>query len=46
MIARASGRSTFPQIFVGAVHVGGYDDLYVLDEAGRLDRLLATGEQN
>lgn len=40
MIAR-SGRSTFPQIFVGEAHVGGCDDLYALDEQGRLDALLA-----
>jgi glutaredoxin 3 len=43
MIARSNGRSTFPQIFVGGVHVGGYDDLYALDREGRLDGLLATG---
>jgi glutaredoxin 3 len=41
MIARANGRSTFPQIFIGATHVGGCDDLYALDEAGKLDPLLA-----
>lgn len=43
MIARASGRATFPQIFVGNVHVGGCDDLHELEEQGRLDGLLATG---
>jgi len=43
MIARA-GRSTFPQIFVGNVHVGGCDDLYELDAQGKLDGLLTTGE--
>jgi glutaredoxin 3 len=43
MIARANGRSTFPQIFVGDVHVGGSDDLHALDAAGKLDGLLATG---
>ena len=43
MIARANGRSTFPQIFVGDVHVGGSDDLHALEEQGRLDRLLSTG---
>jgi glutaredoxin 3 len=42
MIARAKGRSTFPQIFIGATHVGGCDDLYALDEAGKLDSLLAA----
>ena len=41
MIARANGRSTFPQIFIGATHVGGCDDLYALEEAGKLDPLLA-----
>ncbi|HUI12507.1 MAG TPA: glutaredoxin 3 [Xanthobacteraceae bacterium] len=40
MIARANGRSTFPQIFIGATHVGGCDDLYALEEAGKLDPLL------
>ena len=33
MIERANGRSTFPQIFVGATHVGGCDDLYALAAA-------------
>lgn len=41
MTARANGRRTVPQIFVGAVHVGGSDDLYALDHAGKLDPLLA-----
>jgi glutaredoxin 3 len=40
MMARANGRSTFPQIFIGATHVGGCDDLYALEQAGKLDRLL------
>ncbi len=43
MIARANGGSTFPQIFVGDVHVGGCDDLHALDARGQLDGLLATG---
>ena len=43
MIQRANGGSTFPQIFVGDVHVGGSDDLHALDAQGRLDGLLATG---
>jgi glutaredoxin 3 len=42
MIERANGGSTFPQIFIGATHVGGCDDLYALEEAGRLDALLAA----
>ncbi len=41
-----SGRNTFPQIFVGAVHVGGCDDLFALDSQGKLDGLLRTGELN
>ena len=40
MIARANGHTTVPQIFIGATHVGGCDDLYALDEAGGLDPLL------
>jgi glutaredoxin 3 len=41
MMRRAHGRHTVPQIFVGETHVGGCDDLYALDRAGRLDPLLA-----
>ena len=40
MTARANGRTTVPQIFIGPVHVGGCDDLYALDQAGKLDPLL------
>src|ERR1041385_7022 len=40
MTARAGGRSTVPQIFIGLTHVGGCDDLYALDSAGGLDPLL------
>lgn len=39
MIQR-SGRSSVPQIFIDAVHVGGCDDMYALEQQGRLDRLL------
>ena len=45
MIERAGGRSTFPQIFIGATHVGGCDDLYALDQAGKLDPLLGRGDR-
>ena len=45
MIERAGGRSTFPQIFIGTTHVGGCDDLYALDEAGKLDPLLAAAKE-
>jgi glutaredoxin 3 len=41
MTARASGGTTVPQIFIGATHVGGCDDLYALEHAGGLDKLLA-----
>jgi glutaredoxin 3 len=44
MVQRANGRMTVPQIFIGATHVGGCDDLYALDRAGRLDPLLVTEE--
>ena len=39
MIER-SGRYTVPQIFIGDEHIGGFDDLAVLDAAGQLDDLL------
>jgi len=35
-----SGRRTVPQIWIGARHVGGCDDLYALDRSGGLDPLL------
>jgi glutaredoxin 3 len=38
-----TGRRTVPQIYVGDTHVGGFDDLYALDQAGRLDPLLNGG---
>ncbi len=36
-----SGRQTVPQIFIGDTHVGGFDELYALDQSGELDKLLA-----
>jgi len=33
-------RNTVPQIFIGNVHVGGFDDLVRLDKKGKLDKLL------
>jgi glutaredoxin 3 len=41
MNARSGGRNTFPQIFIGDVHVGGCDDLVALDKRGGLEPLLA-----
>ncbi|KAA0912296.1 glutaredoxin 3 [Aquicoccus porphyridii] len=40
MMQRAGGRHTVPQIFVGETHVGGCDELYGLERAGKLDPLL------
>jgi glutaredoxin 3 len=45
MIERAGGRNTYPQIFIGTTHVGGCDDLYALDEAGKLDPLLTAAKE-
>ena len=42
MIERANGGRTVPQIFIGDAHVGGCDDLYALERAGKLDALLAS----
>lgn len=36
-----TGRRTVPQIYIGARHVGGYDDLAALDRSGELAQLLA-----
>lgn len=41
MLARAPNALTVPQIFIGETHVGGSDDLAALDDAGKLDALLA-----
>jgi glutaredoxin 3 len=46
MIERANGRSTYPQIFIGRTHVGGCDDLYALDAAGKLDPLLTQPDSH
>jgi glutaredoxin 3 len=37
-----TGRRTVPQIFIGATHVGGFDDLAALDRDGKLTPLLAA----
>ena len=41
MVARAQGRRTVPQIFIGGQGIGGSDELAALDRTGELDRLLA-----
>jgi len=40
MLQRAQGRRTVPQIFIDGVHVGGCDDLYALESAGKLEGML------
>ena len=40
LMMQKTGRRTVPQIYIGDTHVGGFDDLYALDQAGRLDPLL------
>ncbi len=37
---KITGRRTVPQIFIGELHVGGFDDLAELDSEGKLDSLL------
>jgi len=43
MVQRAGGRTSVPQIFIDDRHVGGCDDLYALDQGGKLDPLLGRG---
>ena len=43
---RAGAGSTFPQIFIGATHIGGCDELYALDREGKLDSMLAGEKAN
>lgn len=40
-----SGRRSVPQIFIGGHAIGGCDDLYALDRAGKLDPLINEGRQ-
>ena len=46
MFDRAGAGSTFPQIFIDKVHVGGCDELYALDREGKLDAMLAGEKAN
>jgi glutaredoxin 3 len=41
MQSNTGGARTVPQIFIGDTHVGGCDDLYALEKAGKLDPMLA-----
>ena len=40
MLQRAPGRTTVPQIFIDDRHIGGCDDLFELERAGKLDAML------
>ncbi|MFC4275911.1 glutaredoxin 3 [Achromobacter aloeverae] len=42
VMMQRTGRRTVPQIYIGEDHVGGCDDLYALDRAGKLVPLLAA----
>ncbi|MBC6405739.1 MAG: glutaredoxin 3 [Rhodospirillales bacterium] len=42
MLERAGGRTSVPQIFIDGVHIGGCDELYALEAAGKLNPLLKT----
>ncbi len=46
MYARVGPGVTFPQIFIDKTHIGGCDDLYALDRAGKLDAMLAGEKAN
>ena len=39
-MAQKAGRTSVPQIWIGAEHIGGCDDLFALERAGKLDALL------
>ena len=41
-MTRKAGRSSVPQIWIGGLHIGGCDELYALDGAGKLDALLSV----
>mgnify|MGYP006427789047 FL=1 len=40
MMARANGQHSVPQIFIDDAHIGGCDDLYALESAGKLDAMI------
>ncbi|MDG2186946.1 MAG: glutaredoxin 3 [Hyphomicrobiales bacterium] len=39
MVERSNGRRTVPQIFISNIHIGGCDELYALENLGRLDEI-------
>lgn len=40
MIEKSGGKMTVPQIFINDKHIGGFDDLYALDKAKKLDDMI------
>ena len=40
MLKRANGAHTVPQIFINDNHIGGWDELFSLEQAGKLDQIL------
>lgn len=42
MLQRSNGGYTVPQIFIDGSHIGGCDDIFALDRAGKLDPLLTA----
>ena len=44
MSSRADGRTSVPQIFINGMHIGGCDDLYMLEETGKLNTPLLAGD--
>lgn len=41
-MVQLTGRHSVPQIFIGIIHVGGFDDLIALDRLGKLDSMLGA----
>ena len=46
MIQRANGRHTFPQVFIGDIHVGGFSELSQWEHSGALDKALGSLKGN
>ena len=42
MIERANGTKTVPQIFINQQHIGGWEQLFGLDQNGKLDEILSS----
>jgi glutaredoxin 3 len=42
MLAKSNGSKTVPQIFINNQHIGGFSDLYALEESGELDKIITS----